>query len=392
MTTYTGTIFNNLYDFPGLSIVPGTIDGNLGRDTIDGTGLNLNYLFDFENNLLSLTDGTRPHTFLSFEEAIGGNGNDIMIGGSGTAPYNLNGGNGDDTVGPGSAGILNGDEFHGGSGTDALDFLNLSTNFVVDLNTGEFSTGSFMATVSGIEEVRAGSGDDFLRDAVGVNATLHGGLGDDTLATTTSFTGSEHYDGGTGTDLFDFTLFTDDYTANLLTGEFFRADSISIMSLESIEQVTAGTGNDRLYAGDVASASYSMMGNLGNDTIYARADGLINGDTYAGGGGSDRLDFGSFTANVRFNMLTGTFLFGNGTGGGSATGIEDARAGSGNDIIGGTANDDRMSGRAGNDTLVGNEGNDSSLAEMTGTSCAAAMATIPFRKQRQRFCHGSGWQ
>ncbi|MGC1497337.1 MAG: hypothetical protein WA790_16140 [Sulfitobacter sp.] len=103
MPDYTGTSGNNLYDFNGL-IGGETIDGLGGQDTIDGSSNNNNYLYDLENNVISLTDGSFAATLLNFEEVIGGNGDDIIIGCTTSAIYNLDGGEGDDTVSPGSAG------------------------------------------------------------------------------------------------------------------------------------------------------------------------------------------------------------------------------------------------------------------------------------------------
>lgn len=76
--------------------------------------------------MISVTNGSFLSTIRNFEEVLGGNGDDILIGNNTAAINNLNGGNGDDTVSSGSAGIRTGDVYAGVSGTNVLDLSNLS--------------------------------------------------------------------------------------------------------------------------------------------------------------------------------------------------------------------------------------------------------------------------
>ncbi|OAN78234.1 hypothetical protein A8B82_10885 [Sulfitobacter sp. EhC04] len=361
MPDYTGTSGNDLFDFNNL-FNGDVFDGLGGQDTIDGSSLNNNYLFDFSNEVIATTDGNFVGTMLNFEEGIGGNGNDIMIGGTDAVAYNLDGGAGNDTISPGSAGIFNGEEYIGGSGTDVLDFSNLTTDFVIDMNAGSFNTGSFTATISGFEEIFAGSGNDFIREQTGVQSTLHGGLGNDTLATAGSgVAGGEIFDGGAGTDRFDFTNQSVSYIADLLNGVFSTINGGFATTLTSIEEASAGSGNDSLVAGDNVNAVYSLFGNGGNDTILARVGELVSGEVYDGGEGIDTFNFSGFTADYRLNTEIGTFRNANGSATGTAANFEIVLAGTGSDLIGGNNTDQRLEGNAGNDTIFGGEGTDTIL-------------------------------
>lgn len=358
MPDYTGTIFNDLYDFPGLN-TGDVLDALGGQDTLDATGTNNDYLYDLENNVISVTNGTFLSTIRNFEEVIGGNGDDILIGNNTAAINNLNGGNGDDTVSSGSAGIRTGDVYAGGAGTNVLDLSNLSGDHTIDMNTGDFMSGGQTATISGFQEIIAGSGDDFIRERSGVQSTIHGGLGDDTLATASSGVGGgEVFNGGGGTDMFDFSNQTVGYVADLVNGVFDRDNGGFATTLTSIEEVSAGSGNDSLIAGSVDAAVYGLFGNGGDDTIIARDGTLRDGDTYDGGTGTDTFNFASFTGDFRLNTATGLFRSADGTEVGRAAGFETVVAGSGNDVIGGNDEAQLIMGNSGNDIITGGDGND----------------------------------
>ena len=63
------------------------------------------------------------------------------------------------------------DELKGGAGVDTIDFSDLDTSLDVELDTGDgkgsaISDSSGMDTVSGVENIIAGSGNDDLRDGM----------------------------------------------------------------------------------------------------------------------------------------------------------------------------------------------------------------------------------
>jgi len=111
--------------------------------------------------------------------------------------------------------------------------------------------------------------------------------------------------------------------------------------------VSAGDGNDRVTAEDVASIPVSVDGGTGRDKIT----GGGAGDTLNGNGGRDLID----------GLSGADHIFG---GGGNdqlrgQSGNDIIHGGSGNDYLEGNTGNDRLDGGAGSDVLNGNSGNDS---------------------------------
>jgi len=122
--------------------------------------------------------------------------------------------------------------------------------------------------------------------------------GDDIVSLTPSNHWAIHFiDGGAGRDTFDLSAISTssyvDLSAGVATGSQIGLDFLS-----SIENVTAGSGNDTLIGNILAN---KLDGGAGNDTIRGGKgdDTIIGGagnDTLTGGGGNDtfvfRADFG----------------------------------------------------------------------------------------------------
>ena len=337
MPDFTGRPAPDLFTFAGLDGGE-TFDGLGGQDTIDGAALFNNYLYDLDSGTLSLTDGSLPATLLNFEVVLAGNGDDRLISGTGTALNELDGGVGNDTLSPGSAGLRTGDVFAGGAGTNTLDFSGLRTDAVIDMNSGAFTLQGASATISNIQQIIAGSGHDFIRELSGFGSVLRGGLGNDTLATAPSgITGDEVFDGGAGTDLLDMSNINGGYIANLDTGTLSTADGAFSTSLVGIEQIEGGGGNDTLIAGSEARVYVTLRGNAGNDSIVGGlSNDLLQGgtgnDVIEGNDGADRL-----LGDAGFDLLIG---------------------GNGNDRLEGGAQADNLLGNAGDDVLIGGQGFD----------------------------------
>ena len=356
MVNFTGDSNANLFDFNGLS-TGDVIDGLGGQDTLDGTSTNNDYLFDLENEIISLTDGSFAGTLRNFEVILAGNGDDILIGGTGFQLFTLDGGNGNDTISPGSAGILSGEVYAGGAGIDVLDLSNQTRGFIIDQNTNSFSIPSIFAnaSISGFEHFIGGSGDDFIRELTGLSTTLEGGLGDDTLAASEAGIGvNEVFDGGDGADMLDFSIRESDYNVDLGAGLFETSDSMFTATLISIEQVLAGGGDDML-RGDTGDAVNSLNGGAGNDTIMPGSDGLRNGDVFIGGVGTDVLDLTGQTEGFTIDQVSGDpngGLIAMGAAQGTISGIEHLIGGSGNDFIReGSFSATTLEGGLGDDTL-----------------------------------------
>jgi Ca2+-binding RTX toxin-like protein len=197
-----------------------TMDGGTGTDTIDHTIFAGNYVFNMATGLTNFGG----ESFINFENANMGAGNDSVTG---NASANLiNGGAGNDTL-VGGAGI---DTLNGGDGNDVI--------------TSDGDGGTYR-------------GD-------GGNDTLSSGLGNETM------------DGGTGTDTIDHTAWSGSYVFNMATG----LTNFVGESFINFENANMGAGNDSV----TGNASANLInGGAGNDTL----EGGLGQDTLTGGTGND---------------------------------------------------------------------------------------------------------
>jgi len=195
----------------------------------------------------------------------------------------------------------------------------------VNLRTGT-ATGDGNDVLFSIENVIGGSSNDTIIGDVG-NNVLSGGAGDDSLS---GVEGDDRLDGGLGVDTADYGSATAGVSVNLRTG------------------TAAGDGNDVLVSIE------NVRGGRGNDTI----SGFGGDDRLDGGLGADTADYGSATAVVSVNLMTGTAT---GDGNDVLISIENVRGGSGNDTIIGDAQNNYIYGGTGADVLTGNGGADSFL-------------------------------
>jgi serralysin len=144
-------------------------------------------------------------TLIGIENVLGGAGNDWLVG-DGLANV-LAGGSGDDYL-QGGAGN---DSISGGAGLDSVIYFELGAgqSVTVNLSTGRATGAAGSDTLAGIENVRAGAGDDSLLgdglanmlDGFDGNDSLSGGGGNDMLS------GGHSNDlliGGAGSDQFIF--------------------------------------------------------------------------------------------------------------------------------------------------------------------------------------------
>lgn len=171
------------------------------------------------------------------------------------------------------------------SGTDTLDGSALTSDLVLDLNDGAFSSigllNSFaIAYDAVIENATGGSGNDTLIGNEVAN-TLSGGAGDDLIY----FDGLDTVDGGTGVDtlsaLFDAVI---DFGSALITG------------IENIDVADGFTDTLAIDITDVLSLSDAaelfITGDDGVDTVN------VSGDTTSGAVNVDGVDYTHFTDGV----------------------------------------------------------------------------------------------
>ena len=300
---------------------------------------------------------------------LGGGGNDSLLGREGADL--LDGGTGDDVVsgGPGDDTLVGGsgegdDVLDGGEGRDFGRFTSTTQPITVDLEAGTAS-GSEIGTdtLSGLEDIASGSGDDSLAGDAADNM-LDGGAGDDSLA---GRGGDDTLIGGQGRDLGDYSDAVQAVTVDLAAGTATGGDT-GTDQLSGIEDIVGGSGNDSLTGNaldnalDGGAGTDSLSGGGGDDTLTGGSgnDTLAGGagdDSLLGGAGSDLADYSAATQAVAVDLEAGT---GSGVeiGKDQLSGIENVAGGGGKDSLAGDDADNDLDGGAGNDVLSGRGGSD----------------------------------
>lgn len=373
--------------------------GGNGSDTIDlsdpnfSSGLNFDlaagtYQFGTANSVENVR-GTQNGDSITGSSAAndlwGNDGNDFIegLGGNdtlrdGAGADVVNGGDGADTfiIGIGSD-TLNGDagndlfdltaagfdlasvtDIDGGTGTDSFQFGTFNSDYDVNLITGamtRISTGQTFITLTSIENVTAGNGDDILIAGAGAN-TLIGGGGDDLISGGSGF---DFLDGGTGNDTVDYTYSNSDLEVDLVseTGRLVGAASTEdVIDFENVimgggDDIVIGNAEDNIIEG--GAGADDLDGNGGIDTLsYAGSNAGVSvdiGSNIATGGhatGDIIEEFENLTGSAFDDQLEGT------------TGNNVIDGGAGNDIINGENGNDTLNGDAGNDTISSGNGND----------------------------------
>lgn len=196
----------------------------------------------------------------------------------------------------------------------------------------------------------------------GYGDTLTGGAGHDQLA---AGAGSDVLDGGPGNDVLDGGLGNDRAVFNGLGAVVVNLSLTGVQNtgqgwdtLQSIELVTSGGGNDLLIGSTLPN---SLIAGAGNDSLY----GSAGNDTLEGGTGDDLIDGGAGIDTAWFRGETAVvvdlrIIAAQNTGQGRDTlrGIENLSSGDGNDRLTGNALANHLGSGAGNDTLSGGIGDD----------------------------------
>ena len=271
----------------------------------------------------------------------GRDGDDTIIGGAGDD--RMNGGNGDDTF------VVAGDDqgfdrFNGGRGNDAIiagedgtvigvsRFGNNVETISADGHSGVTIAGdaanntlNFSGTsLDGIEAIDGGAGNDRITGSAG-DDTIIGGAGNDRLS------------GGGGDDVF------------IVTG-----------TDEGFDRITGGRGDDAIVAGgdntEIGLSAFNnsvetisadghdgvtIQGSAGNNTLNFSRTSLEGVEAIDGGAGNDRI-----TGSAGDDTILG------------GEGRDDLRGGDGGDRLEGGDGNDRLRGQDGDDALFGDDGND----------------------------------
>ena len=166
----------------------------------------------------------------------------------------MNGGPGNDTL-------------NGGDGWDVASYIGDTAGVTVDLGAGTaVGAASGNDTLSGIEQVYGGSGNDTFTGTAGDDA-FNGYDGDDTVYGTA---GNDFYAGSRGTDTLNFASDTAGVMVDL-RAETASGSAIGNDVVQTFENVIGGSGGDSITG---SSAANILTGGAG-------------GDTLTGSGGSD---------------------------------------------------------------------------------------------------------
>ncbi len=378
-----------------------TIDGGVGDDLLDGGAGNdtLSYASSSAGVAIALSVADQAveggtDIVSNFENILGGAGDDTLIGDGGNNVVqggagndSLSGSAGDDTI-EGGAGD---DTLRGFGGTDTLTYASATAGITISLalTTAQNTGGAGTDTLSTIENLIGGAGNDSLTGSTAANA-INGAAGDDTID---GGAGNDTLDGGVGIDTLSYASAITGVTVSLALTTAQDTGGAGTDTVSNFENLTGGGGNDRL-TGD--GGNNRITGGLGNDSI----DGGAGNDTALLSGTQGAYRFGVRDGVVIASGADGldqfvnveSFQWGNtaavsiaslqsapgNTGlvyaklGDAAAGyilpeaysgpvqglVNQQLGGTGNDIMLGTGLADFLNGGAGDDALDGGAGND----------------------------------
>ena len=326
-----------------------SFDGGADSDTLNITAGNANDRLDviFDGTRIIEVQGGAVTSIESITAALGGN-----AGAGDTLSYD-----------PAGAGVT-------------------TAGVTVNLGAG---TASGFTSVSQIENVIGGDGNDTLTGDNGANTltggagndTLEGGLGADTLSgnagddTFVGFAGADTVNGGANTDTIVLNATSTDLNAaanaqisaieqitalGALTGVTInlsaQTEGFLITGSALADTLTGGSGGDTFIG---FAGADTVNGNAGNDTITLTATSTsLNAASDAQISGIELVSAATAGAGVTISLAgqTEAIAISGGAGGDTLIG------GSGANAIDGGAGDDTLSGGLGDDTLTGGAGTD----------------------------------
>ncbi|MGQ0673817.1 MAG: M10 family metallopeptidase C-terminal domain-containing protein [Hyphomicrobium sp.] len=311
--------------------------GGTGNDTIIG---------NVADNWLNGGDGNDELSGLGGADHLSGDGgDDILTGQEGSD--DLMGGHGNDLLsGHQDDDFLLGgdghDRLHGGAGNDRLFGDAVGIVFINGVELSPITGNDTLYGDDGDDWLDGGNGDDFLDGGAGHDA-LYAGAGNDIFMLSTQ---GDHYDGGTGIDLLNATTrqfspspsgfggtsfplsrtLEIDLEQGLITHTSFIGGVLHVGTIANVENVLGLADFASTIRGDAAANHF--RGGTQGDTL----DGRDGNDTLEGFGGND-------------NLIGGR-------------GLDLLFGGEGDDTINGGGDVDTMRGGAGNDTYFVNSGQD----------------------------------
>lgn len=193
---------------------------------------------------------------------------------TGNAGANTLTGTGFDDVLTGGAGN---DVLAGGAGNDTVSYADMSAAVTVNLalTKAQVTGAGGSDTLSGIENLIGGSGNDVLTGNAGANR-LEGGAGNDTF---NGAAGADRLTGGTGADTFLFTATSSSTAAAADTITDFNRSEGDRIDLHLIDAATGGKDNAFSVVSAFTHVAGQLMISVSGDHYLAQGD--VNGDGVA---------------------------------------------------------------------------------------------------------------
>lgn len=392
-----------LFDIPGTIPTGGELDAVVnGSDEMTGT------IFDYWSSTTLYHYGAAPYSLtvnglnpLAITDAnvVFSSGGKIIVGDNTTSvtadlsgSHTINGtqfadslisldstdvihaGAGNDAIQLASFYDTSADTVDGGSGFDMVGFEDSFAGVTANLQTGVASWGASTVSLSNIEALGGGGGNDVLTGNDGANY-LWAGSGNNTL---TGGGGSDQFDMNSRVDYPQVTTITDFSYGDVInfqamgwsfTGPVVAGNG-SNWSLGDV-QVEASGDNTILHVythpwddgvfigGPIAVTLTGIYGaslfEISGSTIHLAASPIV----LAGGAGNDSLEGGN--GNDILSGFNGNDSIGGGNGNDHLygnMGADTVSGGAGDDLVGGGKDNDVLSGDGGNDTLRGGLGDD----------------------------------
>jgi len=287
---------SNVETISGGSFTGVKIAGSGNADILDFTNVTLTAIASIDGGAGDdiMTGNAAANTI------AGGNGNDWLSGGDGNDT--LTGDEGDDVLNGGTGN----DVLNGGNGIDWVEYSDRTANMTVNLGVtiAQTVTGLELDTISNVENVRGGSGNDTLTGNASANI-LVGGLGNDTLSgaggndTLKGGAGNDVMDGGAGTDTVDYSEMTANLSVSLAVTTAQAVATGKTDTITNVENLVGGSGNDTLTGSSLANI---LSGGAGADRITGGA----GNDTIDGGSGTDVAVFSGLSTTYSISTLNGS--------------------------------------------------------------------------------------
>lgn len=221
------------------------------------------------NDAHSVTCGTGVFGLADMSFATGDGNDHVDLTGAPASSATIDGGTGADVI-------------HGGPGQTTIDYSSRSAPVTVDLGAGSGGETGEGDTLTGIQNVRGGSGNDHLTGSSGDNR-IDGGPGNDAIT------------GGGGTDTVDYSARSAAVSVNLSGGAGTGGEAGESDTLTGIANVLGGSGNDTIGTRDTTADYVSC----GSGTDHLTAD-----DSDSAGADCEQVDIP--VRNTSLPTVTGT--------------------------------------------------------------------------------------